>query len=189
MTADHRLNRRPRWELAAMIALPIIANIVLAVVIFGQIRPTIKSATGTNPDVQVVDGDIPVGISLPKASVTGLLSNVERLTGHSYSCDGPWASGRVLVVWSCRTPSALVVLEGQSPLRVARIDVTWFGFDRTSTDLPAWGAAVQSSVASAAEAEQWVTANVGLNANLSVGGVTLRVGGARGAETLVITAN
>lgn len=170
-------------ERAMMVALPIVANIVLAVILFAQIGPV----DGPSPNAS------PLEVA-PQAAETGLgldslLRDVNTHAEKMYHCDGPWsdATGRSST-WACRTDAALAVLTGTEDGELSAVDVTWFGFDLRSSDLALWARACTiDGVVEANDAASWTLANAGRDrASKTFGRTTLAVDGARGAYSLSI---
>lgn len=175
--------RRSRLEWAAIIALPVVFNAILAAYLFMQIDG------GSLP---IVGDAVPPPFAgsteevLPQSSRAEIVTSVESQTGSTYDCDGPWTISGGTSVWSCRIEDAVAVMYGRGPHGMFRLDVTWFGFDEAATELPAWAAAAIGPSPSADEAAAWVAQRVGLGGRTRVGGVSLEVGGAEGARSLVI---
>jgi hypothetical protein len=178
-----------RIESLGQIGLPILANMLLAAILFSTIspsdRPRPSSAIAPPPPEPIViagDGARP----LPNADLETLLASVRLASGHEYRCEGPWQTSDGLLNWSCRTEQSLVGLRGQTRHAVSAIEVTWFGFDTASTDLPIWAESTQQSDSDRAQSAQWVQANLGSPSQGRVGSVDFHAGGARGAITLYI---
>ncbi len=180
---------RSRADLLAQILLPLIANVVLAMGIWTHLPP------GANVGADIVTDPIPIGpvlyggSTLPLNDVNSVIIGVELATNHRYDCKGPWVISGGVLKWACRTPQSLVVIVGSPSGKAFLIEGTWFAFDRTATDLPAWAAAVQPNVGLSSAMRTWAVEHVGTVATTTIGGVDLRSGGARGAFTLAIEAH
>jgi hypothetical protein len=178
-----------RLETIGQIALPILANVLLAAILFSTIspvdRPRPTSAIAPPPPEPIMIG-AEGARSLPNSDFETLVASVRLATGHEYRCEGPWQTSDGLLNWSCRNDQALVGLRGPTSHRVNAIEVTWFGFDTSATDLPAWAASTQRSDPDRAQSAHWVQANLGSSSQAKVGSVNLHAGGARGAITLDI---
>lgn len=172
--------KRSHREWAVLVLMPIIGNVLLAAFIFTRVPATL------GPDrVDPTPASPSPGVAgLPRSELTSILAAVERSTGHRYACDGPWRSSDGWSNWSCRTSDALVVLQGTGGRQIARFDATWFGFDVTTTDLPAWAAAIQRVPEVADASQAWVATKLGGVASTEILAVHLRTGGARGALNL-----
>jgi hypothetical protein len=178
-----------RLETIGQIGLPILANVLLAGILFSTIspgdRPRPTSAIAPPPPEPIVIG-VEGAHSLPNSDFETLVASVRQATGHEYRCEGPWQTSDGLLNWSCRTDQALVELRGPTSQGVNAIEVTWFGFDPSATDLPAWAASTQKSDPDRAQSAQWVHASLGSSSRAKVGSVDFHAGGARGAITLYI---
>ena len=176
-----RRSRGP-FEWALIVGLPIILNAALAGYLLTQIEE------GSVPIIGSVDAPAAVtgspGDEIPESSQPEILTAVEQATGSDQLCEGPWMVPGRVSVWSCRTDDSVTVIYGLGADGIFLLDVTWFGFDESATDLPAWAAAAFESEADARRAAGWVGGNVGSDAETSIGGVRLIVGGAEGARTL-----
>lgn len=177
---------RRRIDVAAMIAVPVIVNLVLAAALFSSLPRVIPPPSGSADPVPIGPAASHSGL-LPQASFDTILARVEAETGHRYSCDGPWSAGRAAIKWACRTPDAVVVLEAVDPRSVFLIYATGFGLDPGSSDLPAWASAAQETVELRETVRSWVMDNVGTRTETVVGGVRLKLGGARGAAVLEVS--
>jgi hypothetical protein len=175
------------FETIAQVCLPVLANVLLAAILLVAIPTTHQPIVprGVVPPPEPAVGDASRG-SLPSADFATMLTEVERTSGHDYSCEGPWQTSDGIMNWTCRTTDALASLRGLDSSSVASVDVTWFGFDATSNDLPDWASA--TSLPSSREAvSAWVRAEAGSNATSSLAGVALTLGAARGSLTLLIS--
>ncbi len=167
------------------ILIPIVANVVLAGILFSTLPDTI----GPDANHETPIPSPPSFDGLPRSGLSAILLDVERSTGHDYSCGGPWRTADGLSNWECRTRVALVVLKGAGAQRIMRLDATWFGFDAATTDLPAWAGAVQRAPVDARASETWVATELGGVSSTEISMVSLAVGGARGALNLQIRSN
>jgi len=175
--------RRSRFEWAAIIALPVVTNAIFAAYLFAQIEG------GSLP---IVGDAVPPPFAgsteeaLPQSSRAEIVASVESQTGSMYDCDGPWTISGGISVWSCRIEDAVAVMYGLGPHGMFRLDITWFGFDETATELPAWAAAAFGFSPRGREAADWVAERVGTDSRTRIDGVNVEVNGAEGARTLVI---
>jgi hypothetical protein len=172
-------------ERAAIVALPIVLNAILAAYLFAHLE------SGSLP--LLGDGVAPVPFAgsteqvlLPQSSREKIVNAVQEETGSVYDCEGPWVISGGISVWSCRTVNAVAVMYGLGETGVFRLDVTWFGFDETATQLPAWAAAAFGPWSSGREAAAWVAESVGTAARTRMRGVNVEVDGSEGARTLLI---
>lgn len=181
----------PRMETIGQVSLPIVVNLMLAVILFSTIAPNNQPSPSSalapppppEPGLIGAEGARP----LPTADFDQLLANVRATSSHDYHCEGPWHTSDGLLNWSCRTQDALVEIRGNSPREVSAIEITWFGFDETSTDLAIWAQSAQQADAERVQSGQWVQANIGSPSQTRVGAVQYRAGGARGVMTLYVT--
>lgn len=190
MTDTHVSLRRKRraWEWIALVALPVLLNVALALFLFGQAKngglPSFSDPGQTN--LPLPSGEI--GEGFPGGGFDQIVEHVREQTGRSYSCEGPWRASDETIAWACREHNSLAVLRGFSPTVVFVIEITWFGFNPSATDLPAWAAAAFERSEDARQAATWVTEHIGeADAKTTIGGVQLRTGGARGALTLDVS--
>lgn len=175
---------RGRLEWAAIVGLPVLANALLAAYLVTAIGDGSLPIVGdVNAPPAVVGSPV---APLPESARSVIVGSVDRETNSEYECDGPWRVARDVAAWSCRTEDAVAVLQGAGADRIFLIDVTWFGFDETRTELPAWTEAVFGSSPQAAQAARWVAEHVGTDARTRIGGATIAVNGSEGARTLVI---
>jgi hypothetical protein len=172
-------------EWIALIGGPIAVNLVLAFVLTTALPPGIEDPDAPPPTLtQDVVERLP---RLPRPELRQILAEVTRLAGHEYRCEGPWITDNGLRNWACRTPDALAIIRGPTPDIISRIEITWFGFDTRSTDLPSWAsAASQHDSATAGMAASWVLAGVGSESTTSIGDLGLETGGGRGSYTLIL---
>lgn len=181
-TAPTRTRHPVEWAL--IIGLPIIFNVALAAYLLSSIDG------GSVPILGDVDAPAPVigspGDALPESSRDEILASVEGATGNEYPCDGPWRASGGVRIWGCRTDAAVAVVHGLGSDGIFLLDVTWFGFDESASDLPAWASAAFSSEADAQRAADWVADNVGGHEETVIAGVSLVVDGAEGARTLFV---
>jgi hypothetical protein len=126
------------------------------------------------------------GDVIPRATRHEILAAAESAIGTEFACEGPWRAPGGVSVWSCRTDDSVAVFHGLGADGIFRLDVTWFGFDESTTQLPAWAAAAFESPADAQRAERFVADNVGDEAETEIGGASLTVDGAEGARTLLV---
>lgn len=180
--------QRSALDLIALVALPVLLNVALALFLFGPGKdaglPGFSDPHQTG--LPLPSGD--VGQGLPRGGFQQILGRVRVQTGRAYACDGPWRASDRTIAWSCREHDSLALLHGVSPGVVFAVAVTWFGFDPSATDLPVWAAAVFPSLEDARQASSWVTEHIGVaGAKVTIGGVRLRTGGARGALTLDVS--
>jgi hypothetical protein len=179
------MRQRSALDWLALIALPILLNVALGLFLFG---PGKDAGLPGFSDPQQTDLPLPsgdVGQGLPRAGFQQILAQVRAQTGRVYACDGPWRASDRTIAWSCREQDSLAVLRGVSAAAVFAIEITWFGFDPSATDLPAWAAAVFSRADDGRQASSWVTEHIGVaGAKVTIAGVSLRTAGARGALTL-----
>jgi hypothetical protein len=178
------VRKRSRLELVFLFLVPIAGNLLLAAILFARL-PTTVFMDGASPTPLPLPSTLDL---VPQSSLTAILAAVDGSTGHSYSCQGPWQTHDGWFNWECRTDQALVTVVGADALRIARLDATWFGFEETKTDLPAWAAAVQRIPDAAGAAGAWVAGALGGVASVEISKVRLVVGGARGALNLRIQA-
>lgn len=165
--------RRGWHEWAAIFMLPLVANAFLAVYLATHLGSGLEA-------IGVPDSP------LPEASGAIIVAAVERKTDSDYVCSEPWRVASNISAFSCRTDSVVAVMQDTGSDAVFRLEVTWFGFDESNTDLPHWAAAALGSSPGADDAEQWVAEHVGTHAQTEIDGVTIVVGGARGARTVLL---
>jgi hypothetical protein len=181
--------RRRRTDVAAMIILPIVANLALAAVVFADVSRIPMSPQAPVPVDPIPLEPLPTGAgALPVDSVSELVSSVERASGDRYTCEGPWAASGRRLKWACRTPDTLVVIEASGTGRVDLVEATWFGFDARLSSLPVWGAAAQRQEQLGVMTASWIGDRAGSADTSTFGPLTVRLGGARGALTLAIWA-
>jgi hypothetical protein len=176
--------RRPLLEWALIVALPIAFNVALAAYLLSRVDG------GSVPIIGDVDAPAAVigspGDTIPQASQDEIVAAAEDSIGADYACEGPWRAPGGVSIWSCRTDDSVAVFHGLGADGIFRLDVTWFGFDESATELPAWGAAAFESSGDAQRAARWVAENVGEEAEAELGGARLSVDGAEGARTLLV---
>ena len=177
-----------RTEVAALIILPLLADLAVAILVSLLITRSGGVPTGLGPiDLVPVGPEVPHAGPLAEADFEAQLSTVEAATGHTYHCQEPWTLRTGSIKWACRSTELLIVIEANSLGEVYQLDATWFGFDTNTTDLPAWASATQIRAELAAEVEHWVATHIGINAETRVGGAVVSSGGARGAFTLRVS--
>jgi hypothetical protein len=180
--------RRSPIDIAALILMPLFANLVLASLTFTLLADT--ETLGPRPqalDPFPIASRPPAGAALPVGNVRELIARVESAGGIRYACTGPWTTRIGTSKWACRTRDSLVVIEGTDNLHVFLVEATWFGFDPTGSDLPFWGSSAHRSPGLARRSQEWIADHLGSKAEMSVGQVLIRVGGARGALTLTLS--
>jgi hypothetical protein len=179
---------RRHWTLVGMVALPLLANVLLAAYLAAELDGGggLPVVGGEAPPPPVVDGD--GAPALPESRFERLVSAASEASGEPYECVGPWRAQTGELVWECRTPDAVAMLHGRDPDEVFLLDVTYFGFDERSTDLPEWAIAAFTRESQADDAGEWVRAHVGQGAETSIGKVSIAVNGGEGARTLLVRA-
>jgi hypothetical protein len=176
---------RRRWQLVGMVVLPLLANALLLVYLSAELDDGGLPVLGGNPAAPpVVDGSA-TG-ALPENRFDRLVAEARAVSGEPYECVGPWNGQAGQLIWECRTPDAVAVIQGRGSAGVFLVDVTYFGFDEASTDLPAWAMAAFADESNAREAADWVRAHVGQDAQTTVDDVSLAVNGGEGARTLLV---
>ncbi len=182
------MRHRPALDWLALIAFPVLLNVALGLFLFG---PGKDAGLPGFSDPQQTGLPLPsgnIGQGLPRGGFQQILGQVRVQTDRSYACDGPWRASDRTIAWSCREHDSLAVLRGVSPAAVFSIQITWFGFDPSRTDLPVWAAAVFPGVDDARRASSWVLKHIEVaGAKVTIAGVSLRTGGARGALTLGVS--
>ena len=180
-TAPARMRHPVEWAL--IIGLPIIFNVALAAYLLSTVE------SGAVPILGELDAPPVIGSpgdALPEASRDEIIASVEESTGSEYPCDGPWRASGGVRIWGCRTDAAVAVVHGLGAEGIFLLDVTWFGFDESASELPAWASAAFASEADAQRAADWVADNVGRHEETVIAGVSLVVDGAEGARTLFV---
>jgi hypothetical protein len=186
--ANPPVRPQSRWEVAALLAVPLLADLAVAILVVLLISRSSGVPTGLGPiDLVPVGPEIPHAGPLPVADFALQLATVEAATGHTYDCLTPWTMRTGSIKWACRSTDLLIVIEANALGEVYQLDATWFGFDRERTDLPAWASATQGQADRAAEIGAWVASHVGISAELRVGRAVVSSGGARGAYTLRVS--
>ena len=183
ISGDGSGQSRPRSEWAVMIGGPVAINLVLAVLLFATVPRVAEAAPNVFPDV---DSGAATASALPRSDPTDIIDEVERRTGHRYDCSSEWLSSDGLRNWACRTNDALAILRGRTSEDIANIETTWFGFDRTATDLPGWAAAAATDPEEARLASDWVDASIGTSATTASPHLDLTIAIARGADSLSV---
>ena len=187
-TAPDRRPRRSRWEFASLILVPLVVDLVVAILVMGLIAAAGRSPGGIGPiDLVPVGPEVPHAGPLAVADFDTLLMRAEEATGHSYDCRPPWRLASGSIKWACRSPQLLVVIEANALGEVYQLDATWFGFDNAATDLPTWASVAQARSDLATDSAGWVSAHLGDEAETKVGRARITVGGARGALTLRVS--
>ena len=186
--SDPRVRPQSRWEVAALIVLPLVADLAVAIIVSLLITRSGGVPTGLGPiDLVPVGPEVPHAGPLAVSDFEVQLATVEAATGHTYDCQEPWTMRTGSIKWACRSTELLIVIEANSLGEVYQLDATWFGFDTEATDLPAWASATQIRAGLAAEVEDWVASHIGVKAETTVGGAVISAGGARGAYTLRVS--
>lgn len=179
--------RRP-IDRVALVVLPILANAVLAIVVWTHLPPGATVGPDTVTDPIPIGPVLYAGSTFPVERVDDIIATVRRATDLEYACKGPWVISGHVLKWACRTPDSLVVIVASPNAQAFLIEATWFGFDPARTHLAAWAAAVHRDRVIGAAAAAWVDETLGSQGERVLGGVQLDVGGARGAMTLVVRA-
>ena len=169
-----RPQKRRRTEWVLIVGLPIIANLLLIAYLSTRIDPVAPPVVGSP------------GEPLPESAMATIVAAVEGTTGQGYECSDPWSAAEDILSWSCMTDSAVATLRGPDAEQIYLIEVTWFGFDDSRTELPDWTAAAMGPSSHAEAATSWVAEHVGSDAEMEFDGVTITLDGARGARSLQI---
>ena len=178
---------RSRATMVALVALPIVGNLLLAAVLFTTLPPRPGGSGGALPFVPVpVEPARAHNGVLPVAGVGVIIASVQASTDGIYRCNGPWAGGGGTLNWACRARDSVATLQGTADGKVFLIRTTWFGFDPADSDLETWSDAIFATEALRDQSRQWLREHFGRRASTSFGRTVIQVGGSRGAYTMTI---